>query len=106
MSDLRRALFASWSGERDTRQVLCDIDRYAESGGDMDAEYSNGVSLLHYTAEQNMASEVERLIARGADPNIRDRYGETPLMYAVGCGSTYVASGLARDAVSLTGKWC
>jgi ankyrin repeat protein len=42
-----------------------------------------GWSLLHYAAEDRNPDAIKLLAARGADLNIVDRYGWTPLHFAV-----------------------
>ena len=42
-----------------------------------------GNTLLHSAVVSNDAREVKRLLAAGADPNIRNREGRTPIQVAV-----------------------
>ena len=54
-----------------------------------------GNTLLHSAVVSRDIQEVERLLAVGADPNIRNRDGQTPLKVAVLLGYPEVYSVLA-----------
>lgn len=45
-------------------------------------------SALHYAAASGFTNVVQLLLAYGADPNVRDNMGNTPLYWATFCGHT------------------
>lgn len=49
-------------------------------------EISTGEGALHIVVKRGDATYLRFLLARGADPNIRDGRGNTPLMVATGLG--------------------
>ena len=49
-------------------------------------EISTGEGALHIVVKRSDATYLRFLLARGADPNIRDGRGNTPLMLATGLG--------------------
>jgi ankyrin repeat protein len=63
---------------------LKDVQRYLDSGGDVDRrDEKMNWSLLHYAAEDCNPEIVRLLATRGADVNARDKDGWTPLHWAV-----------------------
>lgn len=44
---------------------------------------SNGYSYLHIAVDRGMINVVRKLVERGADIEIRDKYGKTPLLVAI-----------------------
>jgi len=66
------------------------IKNYLENGGDPnDGEYQ-GFSYLHGAALNGEYNNIILLLDAGADINIRNNEGKTPLMYAVGQGKTKI----------------
>ena len=57
-----------------------------------------GNTLLHGAVVSRDVKEVERLLAAGADPNIRNRDGRTPLQVAVIVGDPRVCEVLSRGS--------
>lgn len=43
------------------------------------------MTALHYAVDKGLASIVDILLENGADVNVQDETGQTPLMYAVIC---------------------
>ena len=56
-------------------------------GADIDAGDGQGITALHWTAEQRQPELAHFLLQRGADCNVRDASGRTPLQRAVASGS-------------------
>ena len=61
----------------------------------------DGTTLLHSAAEQNICYMVEELLNRGADPNVKNDAGETPLYIACRHGHGEVASKLLSVGAQL-----
>lgn len=66
---------------------------------DPDAGCAEGYALLHLAAAHTPT--IRLALAHGADPDIRDRRGETPLSHAAGCGTAGEES-----LQALVGKAC
>jgi ankyrin repeat protein len=61
------------------------VRRLLDAKADARALTSHGESVLHFAARGGSAEAVTALVARGADPNARERvWGQTPLMFAAG----------------------
>ena len=68
-------------GVKDNERALELID----SGEfDVNAQTSEGYTLLHYAADAGNLAMVEALLERGADPTIKSNAGSTPAMMAIG----------------------
>jgi hypothetical protein len=50
-------------------------------------DYSTGEGALHIVVKRSDATYLRYLLAQGADPNIRDGQGNTPLLLSVGMGA-------------------
>ena len=50
---------------------------------DVNVDIGRGVGLLHLACEKGAVYLVEALLSLGADPNVKDQNGKTPLYYAV-----------------------
>jgi len=62
-----------------------------ENGAPVDVPDVSGRTALHHVAINNFAADVLTAVFTGRpDPNARDRYGSTPLQYAVMQGQTEV----------------
>ena len=60
------------------------VDLLLEHGADPDGRmYFTGETPLHLAAEGCEAETLALLLARGADPNVQDEHGDTPLTRAV-----------------------
>jgi ankyrin repeat protein len=63
---------------------LDDVRRYLDAGGDIcRRDQETGWSLLHFAAEDGNPEVIRFLAARGADRDVADRNGCTPLHLAV-----------------------
>lgn len=59
---------------------------------------------LHELASTASASEVQKAIAAGADPNARDAHGQTPLMYAADHGNLEALSALTSAGADIDAR--
>ena len=57
-----------------------------DAGADLDARAVNGMTPLHFAAENGHAEAVTTLLEEGADSNVRDNDGKLPLDYAADNG--------------------
>ena len=57
-----------------------------------------GEGLLHYAAKGNQSKLTAYLLLRGLDPNVENRFLETPIFIAAEMGSIEVLNMLASDA--------
>src|SRR5512146_2425580 len=80
-----RMTFERVIGKFTTRGLrLKDVLHYLDAGGDLNRrDQKADWSLLHFAAEDCNAEVIRLLAARGADLNVRDRFGQTPLHIAV-----------------------
>jgi ankyrin repeat protein len=56
----------------------------------------DGATPLHWAADSDDAVQVEKLLAAGANPNVKDRYGFTPLYFAATNGSAAIVQKLLK----------
>ena len=69
-----------------------------EGGADPDADFHNGAGILHYVVELADSVELaELLLGHGADVDIRDMSGSTPLHYAAYLGLEEMAGFLLES---------
>ena len=69
-----------------------------EGGADPDADFHNGAGILHYVVELADSVELaELLLGHGADVDIRDLSGSTPLHYAAYLGLDEMAGFLLES---------
>jgi ankyrin repeat protein len=54
-----------------------------EHGDEVNSTDKEGFTPLHFAAQQQHADAAALLIGAGADPNARDRFGNTPLWTAL-----------------------
>ena len=75
--DIRSAVL----GARDGR--ISPVQAWLDGGGDPDYTDHTGVRLIHIAADSRHPAIAKLLLERGADPNVVDRNGWTPLFRAV-----------------------
>jgi len=54
-----------------------------ENGADVDFKDKGGYTSLHFAAQESRVEELNLLIQNGANPNLKDYYGNTPLWTAL-----------------------
>ncbi|KAL1953767.1 hypothetical protein VTO42DRAFT_2298 [Malbranchea cinnamomea] len=79
MADLRRSLIVA-NRYRDVESIGMILDRIPDLN-----MIENGRALIHETMQNKAFTVVNVLLERGADVNLRDRRGNTPLHLAVLC---------------------
>ena len=87
------------SSRGDTAAVLSLIDAGKARDGkviSIDGQDDNGLTALHWACDRRHRALASELLRRGADPNIKDQYGETPLHYALGMGDEGMAEELVK----------
>jgi ankyrin repeat protein len=57
------------------------IDLFVEYGADVDIVDIEGKTALHHSVDYNNVEMAQVLLANYCDPDIQDRYGNTPLHY-------------------------
>ena len=85
-------------------EIVCELIRAGASVNVVTSRWWGGLAAgstaLHFAAAKNF-SVVKRLCAAGADTNVQDRFGVTPLMCAVERGSDEIVCELIRAAASV-----
>jgi ankyrin repeat protein len=69
--------FASWSGQPDVLEL--SLSRGADVN---QINPETGWTALHYASMEDEAAAIEGLMAKSADPALRDSKGKTPLQVA------------------------
>lgn len=62
--------------ENEALSMLSDID-------DVNFQDKNGFSYLHIAAQSKLSKVVEALLQKGAQVDIRDKFGRTPLIISI-----------------------
>ncbi len=65
------------------RNDITGVKQLIDSGTDINKQDGAGFTALHFACQENNIELVELLIERGAELEIRDVYGNTPLIRAV-----------------------
>lgn len=68
----------------DWKKAYSFIKKYLAEGGDPDARDVYGETLLHLAAAEESSWPVRQLLSAGANVDLLDRDGQTPLHYAAG----------------------
>ena len=76
----------------DEEVLLAALDRLLGEGVALGRAEHRGLTALHLAALHGMGRVVERLLAEGADPTLRDRYGRTPAELALLRGFVDIAA--------------
>ena len=92
--DVSEAVIA---GEID--KVASYIDRSPDLVHSKDDDHSNR-ALMHHAAANGRCEVIELLLAKGADIEIQDRVGSTPLHIAAACGETRVVEQLLQNGAN------
>ncbi len=85
--------------EKSTEQVL--LDNLKKTMGDVNAADAGGETLLHWAARKNYPKIIRYLLNNGADADILDSHGRTPLHIAINNlnpGSRQIITMLKRGA--------
>jgi len=90
-----RSKVVFWAAANPDSRVLCWV---LDRGGDSLADNSLGMTPLIVAATVGNVSLVERLLAEGADPSVRDCDGDTALSLALERGHKKVVTALRRHA--------
>lgn len=64
-------------------------------------DVTNGDGALHIVVRRQDSTYLNYLLARGADPNLKNDRGETPLLIAAGLGSTDMIETLAKRGANV-----
>lgn len=72
------------------------LRRWLAAGGNPDSIASSRMSILGIAVHCRQYAIVELLLRHGANPNLADRFGEYPLMYAARAGDERIAHALLR----------
>jgi ankyrin repeat protein len=76
-----------------------------DGGSAADAATSTGVTALHFAAGTGRCAAIEALLARGADPNTREKaHGQTPLMFAADAGQAEAITLLASRGADVAAQ--
>ncbi|WP_282043073.1 ankyrin repeat domain-containing protein [Winogradskyella flava] len=59
------------------------LNYFIEKGADIDFQDKNGYCALHFAAQNNEIEIMRVLLNKGANPNLRDSYGNTPIWTAI-----------------------
>eukprot|EP00897_Mesotaenium_endlicherianum_P005923 jgi/Mesen1/5359/ME000267S04506 len=96
IGDVSQLLFRA--GRGDLVGVADLLDR---GGVDASAVDYDGRSALHLAASEGRYDAVELLVARGADVDVRDRWGNTPWLDAARCGHSSICHLLEEHGAAL-----
>ena len=61
-------------------------------------------TLLHFCVIESMADCVKRLLEMGANPNVRSKYGSTPLMDAAALGHETIVALLLKAGADISAQ--
>ncbi|KAM0545028.1 hypothetical protein ACHAPJ_011538 [Fusarium lateritium] len=87
----------------ETRWALTIINSAADTQMCLNATCSDGQTPLHWAAKYGRELMVELLVQKGADLNVRDRNGDSPLHVALMCSTTH-CEGVVKRLVAAGAK--
>lgn len=93
---------AIWAAKNGDLEALSNA--VEAPGFDVNAEMSQGRTLLHYAADYGQREVIEHLISKGANLNQADKHGITPLLAAIWEGHTSCVELLLSKGASKDGK--
>ena len=102
---IKKVQASRWSGEQLNSMAVAagegleaTVLAWIEGGGSVDATYSyksvKDITLLHFACGDNQPSIVDLLIKHGADTNLQDSGGDSPLMTSAFQGHASIVSRL------------
>ena len=74
--------------DRAMQRDIADVSRLLQDGADVNAGQSDGATALHWAAYHNDVSLAELLLESGANPEVANRNGSTPLWLATNQGDS------------------
>eukprot|EP00112_Aurelia_sp_Birch-Aquarium-sp1_P018760 Seg453.1 transcript_id=Seg453.1/GoldUCD/mRNA.D3Y31 product=Myotrophin protein_id=Seg453.1/GoldUCD/D3Y31 len=97
-------LWAVKNGDMDQLKVLIE-----EKNTSVKVELLNGRMAIHYAADYGHADVIEYLVSKGADVNIPDKYGITPILAAIyeghdNCVKALLSAGAKKDGKAPDGQ--
>ena len=81
-----------------------EVIRLVQADGDVNAQNSSGVTVLHYAAVSASLEIVKYLVKHGADVNCKDERNWSVLCYAVKSGSLEIVKYLVEHGADLNGR--
>ncbi|CAB3979635.1 Myotrophin [Paramuricea clavata] len=90
-----------------------DLDKVRElvekKGCNVNGELMNGRNPIHFAADYGQREVIDYLVNQGADMNVPDKHGITPLLAAIyeghlECVKLLLAKGAKKDGKSPTGE--
>ena len=104
VQDVRGVTPLMGAAERGSDEIVCELIRAGASVNVITSSeclgLAAGSTALHVAADKN-CSAVKRLCAAGADTNVQDVWGQTPLMRAAERGSDEIVCELIRAGASV-----
>ena len=74
-----------------------------ENGAEINYQDKNGLTALHFAAQEKKLAIVNLLIENRADPNLKDKHGNSPLWTAIFCarGDFEITKALIRSGADV-----
>ena len=88
----RQICVCDWGVMEDERVVLEAVTVALSLGSDVDTVNKAGETALHSAASMRYDTVVQLLAGKGADPNVRNKRGQTPLAAVTGSGGSRAAA--------------
>lgn len=83
---------------------VVEIEKVIKNGADVNARYTDNMTVLMYAANYNSLEVARLLIEKGADVNAREEIGNSPLMFAASFSSLGVAKLLIDNGADVNAK--